>query len=275
MSSQRPSTKERGPTAGRFRSAACLVALAWCPWLGGCAGFWDDVTSRDFHVKDWFRKPDPLTVLRESSDGDKRVNALRALREPAQNGGSSDEQDMVLKLLAAASVNERHERCRLAAVQSLGRFQDPRAVEALKLAYERAGTFPPEQATRIRCQTLTALGQAGNADAVDFLVRVVRQPPIDPVKGSEKEKQLALDERIAAARALGNFRQYQATEALLEVLQREKDVALRDRAHESLQAATGKSLPRDAKAWEEFLHRPDAGKSDVQQAGHKVPGAKF
>lgn len=269
MSSHQPSREQKGPAAGRSGSGVCLLILALCPFLGGCAGFWDEVTSRDFHVRNWFIKPDPLVVLRDSTDGDKRADALRALQEPAQHGGTAEQQEMVFKLLATAAVNERHERCRLAAIQSLGRFKDERAAEALRLAYERAGSFSPEQASRIRCQALMALGQTRNPEAVDFLVQVVRQPPIDPMKGSEKEKQLALDERIAAARALGNFRQYQATEALVDVLRREKDVALRDRAHQSLQTVTGKSLPRDAKAWEEFLHQPGGGKSDVQQAGYK------
>ena len=59
----------------------------------------------------------------------------------------------------------------------------------------------------------------------------------------------------AAARALGKFSHYQATEALVRVMQNEKDIALRDRAHESLQIATGKKLPPDAKEWEQLLHQ--------------------
>ena len=51
------------------------------------------------------------------------------------------------------------------------------------------------------------------------------------------------------------FTKYQATEALLHVLQGEKDVALRDCAHRSLQLATGKDLPPDAKQWEAFLRQ--------------------
>ena len=61
--------------------------------------------------------------------------------------------------------------------------------------------------------------------------------------------------RFAAARALANFSHYQATEALMQVLKTERDVALRDRAHESLQTATGKTLPPDPKAWEDLLHQ--------------------
>ena len=64
-----------------------------------------------------------------------------------------------------------------------------------------------------------------------------------------------LDERIAAARALGKFPHYEAAEALAGVLRTDKDVALRDVAHASLQEATGKDLPPDAQAWADFLHQ--------------------
>ena len=37
-------------------------------------------------------------------------------------------------------------------------------------------------------------------------------------------------------------------------MQTEKDVTVRDGAHESLQAATGKNLPADPKAWDELIH---------------------
>ena len=51
-----------------------------------------------------------------------------------------------------------------------------------------------------------------------------------------------------------------ASEALLDVLRREKDVALRDRAAESLQKITGKKLPPDAQAWEAELRGTPNGK---------------
>jgi HEAT repeat protein len=255
-----------------LRSIVGLLPFALCPLLCGCAGFWDEVTSRDFTVQSLFVKSSPLVVLRDSKDGDKRAKAYAALREPKQNGGTPEEQEMVIQLLSTAAVSERQSLCRVAAIESLGHFKDPRAVEALKTAYERANSFPPDQANRIRCQALTALGETGNPAAVDFLVRVVQQPPIDPHKGTEQDKQHVTDERIAAARALGHFSHYQATEALLSVLQKDKDVALRDRAHESLQMATGKKLPADPKAWDEVLHREGGGKADVQQASHSLFG---
>jgi HEAT repeat protein len=269
------SQRDRGRSGRGLRRVLGLVPFAFGPLLGGCAGFWDEVTSRDFKITEVFSKPAPLTVLQTSKDGDKRARAYAALREPAQHGGTREDQEMVLRLLTTASAEEHHVRCRLAAIEALGQFKDTRAVDALKNAYaeanNRAGNFAPEQASMVRCQVLTALGQTTNPAAVDFLVQVIRQPPSD-FKSAEKDRQQLLDERIAAARALGHFRQPQATEALLTVLRQEKDIALRDGAHESLQAATGKHLPRDAKAWEDYLHQPADGKSDVQQAQHKVLG---
>src|SRR3712207_9116156 len=40
------------------------------------SNFWDDVTSHDFHVKDLFTpQPDPLSVIQNSTDNDKRARA--------------------------------------------------------------------------------------------------------------------------------------------------------------------------------------------------------
>jgi hypothetical protein len=240
------------------------VALAACG-LGGCVSVWDEVTSRDFSVKAVFSRPDPLVVLRDSADGDKRADALRALREPKQYGGSQEQQEVVVQVLSTAATNDRSSVCRIAAIQSLRGFKDPRAADALKEAYYRAGSFDSEKATVIRCLALNALGDTGQPAAVETLVKVLRSPPGE---GAEVDRQQQMDERIAAARALGKFKHYQATEALVEVLRGEQDVALRDRAHESLQLATGQNLPPDAQAWADFLHQ--SGDKPAPQGGGKV-----
>jgi HEAT repeat protein len=229
-------------------AGSAVAAFGLC----GCVNLWDEITSRDFTIGKLFVKPNPYLVLQGSPDGDQRAKAFRALHEPKQFGGTDADQDAVVKILAAGAATDKQPLCRLAAIESLGQFKDPRAVEALTTAFYNASSFAPEAATVIRCQALTALGQTKNPAAVELLAKVVREPPAE---GPESDKQQALDVRIAAARALGNFNHYQATEALVRVLQTEKDVALRDRAHESLQLATGKTLPPDAKAWEDLLHQ--------------------
>jgi HEAT repeats len=248
-----PGASQRAGTSNRLRRRipACLLPFAVCLSFCGCASFWDDVTSRDFTVSGLFSPPNPFLVLRDSQDGDKRARALRALHEPKPNGGTQQDQEAVVKILTTAASSEKQPLCRLAAIQALSSFKDPRAVEGLTQAFYNAGAFPPDTATIIRCQALTALGRTKNSAAVELLARVVHEPPAE---GTDLERQQTVDIRIAAARALGNFNRPQASEALLQVLRTEKDVALRDRAAESLQVCTGKNHPADAKAWEQELH---------------------
>ena len=52
-----------------------LLAFTAAAGLAGCATTWDDVTSRDFHVRSMWEHTDPMTVLHESTDGDKRAKA--------------------------------------------------------------------------------------------------------------------------------------------------------------------------------------------------------
>jgi HEAT repeat protein len=235
------------------------VALAACWGLAGCA-LWDDF--REWRVENPFNRPDPLVVLQTSTDGDLRARALRSLDEPLGRGGDQREQDVVVAVLVQAAANDAQALCRMGALESLRRFKDPRAVEGIKDAYYRAGAFPPETANVLRCQALAALGETGHPAAVEVLVKVLREPPVE---GPDQDKQQKTDERIAAARALGRFKQYQATEALVEVLRNEQDVALRLRAHESLQLATGRDLPPDPKVWADFLHGGKPGDSALAQ----------
>jgi HEAT repeat protein len=232
--------------------------------LCGCANFWDEVTSRDFNIKTVWVKPNPLLVLRDSTDGDLRAKALRALREPKQFGGNDQEQDLYVQILTAAATEDREPLCRLSAIRSLGTFKDPRAVEGLQNAYFNATAFASETNTIIRQNTLTALGETGNPAARELLIRVAREPKV-AADASESEKQETLDLRLTALRALANFKQYDVAEALVFVLKTEKDVALRDRAHESLVEATGRKLPSDAKAWEELLSQANSKDGTLAQ----------
>ena len=178
----------------RLLAAAVLACLG----ITGCRGALDDFSFKDFEFRTAFTKPDPLVVLRDSTDGDKRAWALGVLTEPKLKGGSDKDQDAVVQILSQAAVSENHILCRLAAIQSLSHFKDPRAVEGLKEAYYRASSMTPENATVVRCAALTALGRTGSPAALDLLVKVVGEPP---VKGDTVAAQQSLDLRIAAARA--------------------------------------------------------------------------
>jgi hypothetical protein len=247
-----------------------FYAVLCCAPLGCMNTTWDEVWSRDFKFKEWWTPPDPLVVLRDSTDGDRRARALRALGEPDQKKGSTPkEQDFVIELLTKAAATERAALCRLAAIESLEKFKDPRVVKALEDAYYRATSFQPDTASIIRCRALEAMGGIAQPAAVDILVRVLREPTVAD-QGSESEKQQKTDERTAAARALGHYQGRPAAEALLTVMKTEQDVALRDRAYESLQVCTGQNIGPDIKLWEGYLQ--NAGKD---QAVGVVPEKTF
>jgi HEAT repeat protein len=261
----KPGGKPRRGKNGPARARWLLTTLAAISCAaGGCAGFWDEVTSKDFKFENLYSHPDPLVVLRDSHDGDKRAKALRALCEPAANGGTQEQQEVVVKLLTTAAVSEPQALCRMAAIHSLRTFRDARAAKALEDAYYRAGSFDPATATIIRCQALQAMGECGNPAVVETLVKALREPPVE---GPDVDKQQKMDERIAAARSLGRYQHYQATAALVDVLRKEQDVALRDRAHRSLVSATGKELPPDAAAWSELLESAPRDKAVVREPG--------
>jgi HEAT repeat protein len=239
----------------RARSLTCLL-IPWTLVAGGC-GFWDDFRTRDYSVKSYFVKQDPLAGL-QSNEGDKRGRALSLMAEPLQHGGTQREQDFYVQTLADAALKDPESWCRTQAIRTLGTYKDPRAVEALKAAFYDGhfDKYPPEIASVLRIHVFNSLGQIGNPDGIEPIVKTLKSPPL--ASRSEAEKQLNLDERLAAASALARFKSSAATDALVQVLRTERDVALHNRAHESLQAATGKKLPAEAKAWEDLLYSENA-----------------
>jgi hypothetical protein len=232
------------------------LLIPWTLLAAGC-GFWDDFRGRDYSIKAYFVKEDPLALL-QSTDGNKRARALGMLAEPLQHGKTQREQDFCVQVLTDAATRDKQSWCRLQAIKTLGTYKDPRAVAALKEAYYKSEVFAPDQRLVLRIQAINSLGETASPDAVDLLASIVKAPKLEVGKSSEAEKQMDLDERIAAAAALSRFKNSAATDALVQVLRGEKDVALRDRAHESLQAATGKKLPAEAKAWEDLLYGENA-----------------
>ena len=143
----------------RIRGLAEAVLAVGLLGSSGCATFWDDVTSREFKFNEMFQPAaPPLQVLETSQDGDKRAKALARLKEPMRHGGTQAEQDTVVKVLVDSATSERQALCRIRALESLRSFHDPRAVEGIKEAYYRAGSFNPDMASVVRIQALEALG---------------------------------------------------------------------------------------------------------------------
>jgi hypothetical protein len=233
---------------------------AWLLWgclLGacGCATFWDDVTSRNFKMKDLFTKEDALVTLRDSSDGYKRSRALMKLKEPTQNGGTPEEQELYVKILTKSAMDDRDPLCRLGAIRILSTYKDPRAPRVLEDVYQLRLPFTADLNTVIRQEALAALVEIGNPDSRSLLIRVARSPS-GPSDTSITDRQQTQDERLAAIRGLQKYSQFDSIETLVYIMEKEKDVALHDRAYQSVKTATGRNLPDDPKVWRDMMQNP-------------------
>jgi hypothetical protein len=228
----------------------CLLPAALS--AAGCASFWDEVTSRDFKFKNLFTPdPPPLTVLKDSDDGYARAKALVALREPLRNGGTQQEQDIYVKILSESALSAKAPLCRMAAIQSLGRFKDPRAADVLCAVIEQDLPFTSDLKNLIYLEAVKGLAETGQPVAVRKLVQLAKEPPAE---GSAQDRQEVLDRRLAAIRGLGKYNYPESTDTLVTLLARDKDIAVHKRAYDSLVSATGKDLPPKAEEWQVYLH---------------------
>jgi HEAT repeat protein len=246
----------------------CLLPAA----LGaaGCANFWDEVTSRDFKFKNLYTAPPPpLVVLKESDDGYARAKALAALQEPLQHGGTQQEQDLFMEILSKSAVQARDPLCRIAAIQTLGRFKDPRAANVLCSITEQNLTFTSETNNLIRLKAIEALAQTGQPVAVQRLIQVAKEPPAE---GSAQDRQEVLDRRLAAIRGLGKYNYPESDDTLVSILANDKDIAVRTRAHNALVSATGKDLPPKAEEWALYLHPETRRPGEAVAQQQKAPG---
>lgn len=246
-------------------SLGCAGLLAWV----GCHPFVDEITSREFRLRQLVQQPDPIAVLRSSDDGDARAKAMRRLKEPIRNGGTPELQDEILEILTRSAVEDPRPICRLAAIEALGRFQDERAAPALLQAYHASRQFPTEIANAIRCAAMSNLGGKDYPEGFDLLVQVAMTPREKPEKSEvtpasfspdaqlaellghyDPDHQAARDARLAAIRALGQAKNPRALSVLIPLVD-DKDVSVRDRAHEALQNLTGRrDVEKSAAAWQ-------------------------
>jgi hypothetical protein len=225
-----------------------LASVVLLP-AGGCAPFWDEVLSRERDMHGYFHPPDPLVVLKESTDGERKAKALASLREPNQHGGRAEDQDVYVQILTSTACADRDPLCRLAAIQALGGFKDPRAAKALDDIFEQSKLpFTQDFNNTIRQTALRSIERIGSDDSRQLLVRIARQP--GPAQdASSVDRQQIQDEKLIAIRALGKYHDNDSLDTLLFILESEKDIALRDRAHQSLEDATGKTLPAEPQVW--------------------------
>jgi hypothetical protein len=219
--------------------------------LTGCAVTWDDVTSKEFRMAQlWTKPPEPMTVLETSTDGYARARALAKLEEAKGDPALHQKQ---MNMLQKMALTDRDPLCRVAAVRALGRFKDAQAGKILTDVYLGNPGLSPENNALIRQQALVALQSSSPAEAKQLFVRAARQPAGGITTTAQRDRLEILDERLAAIRALGHYKDPETVETLVKVLETDKDIAIRTCAQESLKGITHKDIPADGKMWREYI----------------------
>lgn len=263
---------------------ALTAAVAALAGLTGCANTWEAMSSQRFRDKPWettFGRSDPVRDIRTSPDGETRARAMRQLTEAHLAKLSEPERTEVFDHLTTAATADASPWVRMAAIDALGRTNDPRAVEVLAVAFHRATGrpaaatppttqpiqqvsrqtgllgdrlgltgpqgFPGDQVANIRGRALTALARTGRPEAVEFLARVAAGHEA-LVNEDPADRDFVRQHAVAA---LGKVRQKEAVVALARVLSDEqgKDLTLGHLAHEGLVGLTGQNHPADPSVW--------------------------
>lgn len=159
-----------------------------------------------------------------------------------------------------------------------------RTASATLVAESQAGgPFTADVTSTIRSKSLAALGERQAPEALPLLVEVAAAPAqkaqkpaedggvaklasrssaaamereADAAIQSQLDRQYQADVRAAAVKALGKFKgNRQAADTLYQVMQKDKDVTVKDRAREGLAGLTGRDLPADSPEWAEAVGR--------------------
>ena len=197
-----------GDAVARIVRTLLSCAAAGTLGLTGCAGTYDLVTSQRFKERPFhtlFTTEDPIEVLEKIQEGDDRVRAMLAIKEPREHGGSAAQQDRMIAILQASATTESRPLCRLAAVKALSDFKDPRVGPILIAAYRNApfdvppttaiadpvatagaingigikaavSSFTPDTVTSLQCSVLESLGRHRDTEGLKLLIEVASTP---------------------------------------------------------------------------------------------------
>jgi HEAT repeats len=211
--------------SGNLLLAAALAAAA----LGtGCA---DGPVPEMRYLNPWIREQ-WADDERRATTYHRKVADLATLRTQAKNLPPA-ERDRIAAQLAARLQDESSPALRAELVRTLGELPSPAAQQAVLAGLQDEAGF-------VRMVACRSLGRQPNPESFQALAQAVANDT-------------NLDVRVAAARELGKFRDFEAPQALRPALD-DRDPALQVAAMQSLESLTGRTNFRNSAAtWREYL----------------------
>jgi HEAT repeats len=206
-----------------------LLPLYLCALLvSGCA---DGPLNGGGTMNPWLRKE----WDRDERRGPTFHTKMQQLRETAANAASlpPERQQQLASEMTERYRTEENSLLRGAIVKALGQLRSANVEDVLSLAVK-------DDDTEVRLAAVKALGDRGDEQSLRTLA-------------SAMSNESNLDVRIAAATALGKFKNSpDATRALALALD-DNDAALQYRAIQSLEQVTGRNYGVNVGAWREYL----------------------
>jgi len=219
-----------------------VVVTGLCLMLGLSWGCMGTPVYRMWHRSEWVRDEEERPSLHA------RLEELGQLRSRASSM-SEAEQAQVATNLSRSLADDPTPLYRSQVVRTLGELSAPAASEALRTAIH-------DKEPSVRIAACAAWGRRASNESVPVLAEVL-------------SKDAELDVRMAAARALENYRTPDVVPALGIALD-DANPALQYRAMRSLETVTGKYFGNNVPAWRQYVQTGTEDPAAVPSLAERV-----
>lgn len=226
----------------RNSASQLVVVTGLCLTIGFSWGCMGTPVYRMWHRSEWVKDEEERPSLHT------RLEELAQLRSRASSM-SEAEQAQVAANLSRSLGDDPTPLYRAHVIRTMGELSTPAATEALRTAIH-----DPEPSVRVAA--CAAWSRRAGDESIPVLAEVL-------------SKDAELDVRIAAARALENYRTPDVVPALGVALD-DPNPALQHRAIRSLEAVTGKNFGNNVPAWRQYVRTGTEDPSAVPSLAERV-----